>query len=94
MSSISAAVPCYVELAACSLPGRHFLSLPQSLGTRLAGTLVVLPIVAAQSFADLYRGHSRRIFCGWPVWAAAFGVVPLAAFTLIFACFPFGTVGS
>jgi hypothetical protein len=60
-----------------SLAGRRW-------GPRLAGILIVLPIVAGPILLILYLDHGSR-FAAAAARAATLGIVPLALFALIFA---------
>ena len=64
-------------VVASSLAGRRW-------GPRLAGILVVLPIVAGPILLILYIDHGSE-FAANAARAATLGIVPLAAFALIFA---------
>jgi hypothetical protein len=64
-------------VVASSLAGRRW-------GPRLAGILVVLPIVAGPILLILYLDHGSA-FAADAARAATLGIVPLAAFALIFA---------
>jgi hypothetical protein len=64
-------------VVASSLAGRRW-------GPRLAGILVVLPIVAGPILLILYLDHDSE-FAANAARAATLGIVPLAAFALIFA---------
>jgi hypothetical protein len=64
-------------VVASSLAGRRW-------GPRLAGILVVLPIVAGPILLILYLDHGRA-FAADAARAATLGIVPLAVFALIFA---------
>ena len=64
-------------VVASSLAGRRW-------GPRLAGILVVLPIVAGPILLILYLDHGSE-FAANAARAATLGIVPLAAFALIFA---------
>ena len=64
-------------VVASSLAGRRW-------GPRLAGILVVLPIVARPILLILYLDHGSA-FTADAARAATLGIVPLAAFALIFA---------
>ena len=66
-------------VVASSLAGRRW-------GPRLAGILVVLPIVAGPILLILYLDHGSE-FAANAARAATLGIVPLAAFALIFAYF-------
>ena len=66
-------------VVASSLAGRRW-------GPRLAGILVVLPIVAGPILLILYLDHGSE-FSANAARAATLGIVPLAAFALIFAYF-------
>ena len=66
-------------VVASSLAGRRW-------GPRLAGILVVLPIVAGPILLILYLDHGGE-FAANAARAATLGIVPLAAFALIFAYF-------
>ena len=66
-------------VVASSLAGRRW-------GPRLAGILVVLPIVAGPIMLILYLDHGSE-FAANAARAATLGIVPLAAFALIFAYF-------
>ncbi len=63
-------------VVASSLAGRRW-------GPRLAGILVVLPIVAGPILLILYLDHGSE-FAANAARAATLGIVPLAAFALIF----------
>jgi hypothetical protein len=63
-------------VVASSLAGRRW-------GPRVAGVLVVLPVVAGPILLILYLEHGSR-FAAHAARAATFGIVPLALFTLIF----------
>jgi hypothetical protein len=65
-------------VVASSLAGRHW-------GPRVAGILVVLPIVAGPILLILYLDHGSR-FAGEAARAATLGVVPLAIFVVMFGC--------
>ena len=64
-------------VVASSLAGRRW-------GPRLAGILVVLPIVAGPILLILYLDHGSR-FAATAARAATLAIVPLALFVLIFA---------
>jgi hypothetical protein len=64
-------------VVASSLAGRRW-------GPRLAGILVVLPIVAGPILLILYLDHGSE-FAANAARAATLGIVPLGAFALIFA---------
>jgi hypothetical protein len=64
-------------VVASSFAGRRW-------GPRLAGILVVLPIVAGPILLILYLDHGSE-FAANAARAATLGIVPLAAFALIFA---------
>ena len=64
-------------VVACSLAGRRW-------GSRLAGILVVLPIVAGPILLILYVEHGSE-FAAEAASAATLAIVPLALFALIFA---------
>ena len=64
-------------VVASSLAGRRW-------GPRLAGILVVLPIVAGPILLILYLDHGSR-FAAAAARAATLAIVPLALFVLIFA---------
>ena len=64
-------------VVASSLAGRRW-------GPRLAGILVVLPIVAGPILLILYLEHGSR-FAAAAAGAATLAIVPLALFALIFA---------
>ena len=64
-------------VVASSLAGRRW-------GPRLAGILVVLPIVAGPILLILYLDHGSR-FAAAAAGAATLAIVPLALFALIFA---------
>ena len=54
------------------------------MGPRLAGIVVVLPIVAGPILLIVYLDHGSR-FAAQAARAATLGVVPLALFALVFA---------
>ena len=64
-------------VVASSLAGRRW-------GPKVAGILVVLPIVAGPILLILYLDHGRS-FAADAARAATLGIVPLSAFALIFA---------
>lgn len=64
-------------VVASSLAGRHW-------GPRVAGILVVLPIVAGPILLILYLEHGSR-FAADAASAATLGIVPLAFFAVVFA---------
>jgi MFS family permease len=64
-------------VVACSLAGRRW-------GPRLAGILVVLPVVAGPILLILYVEHGSE-FAAEAASAATLAIVPLALFALIFA---------
>lgn len=63
-------------VVACSLAGPRW-------GPRVAGFLVVLPVVAGPILLILYLDHGSR-FAAQAARAATLGIVPLALFVLVF----------
>jgi hypothetical protein len=63
-------------VVASSLAGRRW-------GHRVAGILIVLPVVAGPILLILYMGHGSRFTAG-AATAATLGIVPLALFTVLF----------